>query len=90
MTLTASTGTTWNGGHCGVCGALYLGGHACTVEDLLRRSDELRDLALKRFESLKPQPTVGPTDRMAHCPCRRENGGSGVCGCTLGGPQVTC
>lgn len=22
--------------------------------------------------------------RTAHCPCRRENGGSGICGCVLG------
>ena len=24
------------------------------------------------------------------CPCRQENGGSGLCGCIFGGPQVTC
>ena len=29
-------------------------------------------------------------DATRNCPCRPENGGSGVCGCTLGGPQVTC
>ena len=60
-----------------------------SVEDLMRRSEELRDMALRRFESLNPQLARGPRDTSA-CPCRRENGGSGVCGCTLGGPQVTC
>lgn len=29
-------------------------------------------------------------NRNVSCPCRKENGGSGVCGCILGGPQVTC
>lgn len=34
--------------------------------------------------------TSAPMDRMRQCPCRPENGGSGVCGCILGGLQVTC
>ena len=29
-------------------------------------------------------------DRAASCPCRPESGGSGVCGCILGGLKVTC
>lgn len=29
-------------------------------------------------------------DRTRNCPCRAENGGSGVCNCILGGPQVWC
>lgn len=29
-------------------------------------------------------------DPMAHCPCRPENGGSGICNCILGGPRITC
>lgn len=37
-----------------------------------------------------PCVTVELPDRMAHCPCRVENGGSGICGCVLGGLQVTC
>lgn len=34
--------------------------------------------------------TAWPLDRMHGCPCKPENGGSGVCGCILGGPSVTC
>jgi hypothetical protein len=30
------------------------------------------------------------SDPMAHCPCRVENGGSGVCMCVQGGPKITC
>lgn len=29
-------------------------------------------------------------DPTRHCPCRPENGGSGVCGCIMSGPKVTC
>lgn len=29
-------------------------------------------------------------DPTATCPCRVENGGSGVCGCVMGAPKVTC
>lgn len=43
-----------------------------------------------------PQPwTFGTwgTGTITHgnfgCPCRVENGGSGVCNCTLGGPTIT-
>lgn len=86
----ASNGTLWNGGACGTCGALYVGSHTCSIEDLLRRADQLRDMALEKFRGLGPEPTRGPIDRTAGCPCRPENGGSGVCGCILGGPQVTC
>lgn len=25
----------------------------------------------------------------SRCPCRVENGGSGICGCTLSGPRIT-
>lgn len=92
VTATATTGgTLWNGGSCGICGALYLGSHECSVTDLLRRSDDLRDMALRRFKELNPQPTRGPNgERTVSCPCRPENGGNGVCNCTLGGPEVTC
>lgn len=30
----------------------------------------------------QPDPTAG-------CSCRSENGGSGICGCVLGGPRIT-
>lgn len=86
-TYTHSTSTTggytWNGPSCQTCGALYLGSHTCSPADLVRRAAELLRLAEQAGS-----PT--PTDRTAGCPCRPENGGNGVCGCTLGGPQITC
>lgn len=39
------------------------------------------------IETFEP-PSV--PDLMTHCPCRHENGGSGICGCVLGGFQITC
>lgn len=29
-------------------------------------------------------------DQTAGCPCRVENGGSGICGCVLSGWKITC
>lgn len=91
-TTATLSGTTWNGGSCQICGALYLGIHSCSVEDLIRRSDELRELAARKFdqEAERGTPVEVKFDRTAGCPCRTENGGSGVCGCILGGPRVTC
>lgn len=88
QTISSTSSTTWNGGTCSTCGALWINRHECSVMDLVRRADELRDMALKKFEALNPQPTTGSPAKT--CPCRPENGGSGVCGCTLGGPKVTC
>ena len=50
---------------------------------------------LLKLLRMDPLPRTMPlpkawTDRTAGCPCRPENGGSGVCGCTLSGPQITC
>lgn len=73
-----------NGPVCPTCGARYLNTHQCSPTDLLRRAQELIDLA----QRLPVQPD--PMDRTAGCPCRPENGGSGVCGCIMGGPQITC
>ena len=54
---------------------------------------------------LTPPPTVAPKvapydpwqavprwgqHDTSQCPCRPENGGSGICGCIFGGPQITC
>jgi hypothetical protein len=87
QTTTISTitgaGTTWNGGYCPTCGCRWLGSHYCTQDDILRRIGELMEL-------LKTTGPARNTDRMSTCPCRPENGGSGVCGCILGGPTVTC
>jgi hypothetical protein len=90
---TTVAATAHNGPICTVCALRYVGVHTCSVEDLLRRADELREQAVrleeKALSRLGPQPTASP-DRLAGCPCRTENGGSGVCGCTLSGPEVTC
>lgn len=88
---TATTVAVHNGPICSTCSTPYVGIHTCSVEQLLRaaeqadaRASDLRRRAVERFESLNPQPTRGPVDRTASCPCRPENGGSGVCGCILG------
>ena len=76
----------WNGPTCGTCGARYLGSHVCSHADITRRINELLALLDRQ-----PGPRCGPArDRMSGCPCRPENGGSGICGCILGGQQVTC
>lgn len=82
ITSTGTVGVSWNGPTCQQCGARFLGAHACSREDIIRRIGELSLLL----------GNLGGTvvDRTRNCPCRPENGGSGVCGCTLGGPSVTC
>jgi hypothetical protein len=80
MNISGSGTFTWNGPICGQCGAPYVNHHACSHEDILRRVREL--LAI-----IDGQAT---SDRTGGCPCRPENGGSGVCGCVLSGPQITC
>lgn len=74
--------TTWNGGVCPHCGTRFLGSHVCSPEDIIRRINELLALLSK--------PAMRPVDQRSLCPWRPENGGSGVCGCILGGPEVTC
>lgn len=86
---TTSTVTCHNGPICGTCGARYIGSHACSPADLERRVAELLALIAAMRSVATPAIQV-PTDRTASCPCRPENGGSGVCGCVLGGWQVTC
>lgn len=76
--------TLWNGPICGTCGARYLNAHQCSDADLARRIGELAGLMKG---GVRPVPTK-PADRMAHCPCRPENGGSGVCGCILAGQGI--
>lgn len=86
-TFTATTGgCLWNGPVCPTCGARYLGSHTCATEDILRRVGEL----LRLLGPPQQYDLRSPYDRTAGCPCRPENGGSGMCGCTLGGPQITC
>lgn len=73
-----------NGPVCTVCGKCYIGTHQCDPSDLLRRAQELIDLAQRM------PVRAAPVDRTASCPCRPENGGSGICGCIMGGLQITC
>jgi hypothetical protein len=89
-TSTTSTAVTWNGPICPTCGARYLGSHTCSWDDLQRRIEELRTAQ----DRLTRGPVKTPEfetilDRTATCPCRPENGGSGVCGCVLSGPTIT-
>lgn len=81
---TSSPSIAWNGPVCNQCRALYVGHHQCSSEDIMRRVRELLALIPGTQAPCMPQ------DVTSGCPCRPENGGSGVCGCTLGGPKVTC
>jgi hypothetical protein len=36
-----------------------------------------------------PYPYTTTTGGTSRCSCRPENGGSGICGCVLGGPTIT-
>jgi hypothetical protein len=74
----SATFTAWNGP---ICGTGYLGSHRCSREDIARRIAELARLM---------DATDAPANRTAGCPCRPENGGSGVCGCIMGGATITC
>jgi hypothetical protein len=79
----STNATTWNGPICSTCGARYLDSHRCSREDIARRITELARL-------METVDTPGPVNRMAGCPCRKENGGSGICGCIMGGTQIIC
>jgi len=39
---------------------------------------------------VNPSPTQQSIPSVRSCPCMPENGGSGICGCVLGGVQITC
>lgn len=86
LSASSATPTLWNGPTCLTCGALYLVAHTCSHEDIVRRINEL----LARLRDLAPVRADLHADRMKECPCRPENGGSGVCGCVLSGLRVTC
>lgn len=89
-----------NGPVCNTCGQGYIGNHTCKVSVL---KDKIADLQ-KMIDQIEGQPkppccppvtTTYPTPQWTQydtstCPCRKENGGSGVCGCIFGGPQITC
>lgn len=90
QSATASTAVAWNGGRCHICNSGYLGSHRCDPEALVRRAHELLDMARREFDARLAASTPVDIEFRRSCPCRTENGGSGVCGCTLGGPTVTC
>jgi hypothetical protein len=87
MNLNAATTTTWNGPSCANCGKGYLGVHQCAPADIMARIRHLMDLLA---DAASARPGRDLPDRTASCPCRPENGGSGVCGCILSGTKVTC
>lgn len=83
----------WNGPICKACNTPYVGTHECRESDLQRRIDELQ----KQIDELRGHAPKREGVRLwqdelfeKNCPCRKENGGSGVCGCTLGGTKITC
>ena len=82
----AAGGSLWNGAVCSTCGARYVGSHECSRGDLLRRIADLYD----RLDRAEKPAAPAPWDPMAHCRCRVENGGSGICGCVLSAPRITC
>jgi hypothetical protein len=84
ITANTTANIAWNGPVCGTCGLRYLGSHRCSHEDITRRINEL--LALLKQQ---PQTRDNLTFDRTGCPCRPENGGSGVCGCILSGPRVS-
>jgi hypothetical protein len=89
MNITGGTTSgTWNGALCGTCGKGYLGSHQCAAADLLRKAAELTEMAQRLMS--QPREVFPRVDRTASCPCRPENGGSGICGCIMGGMTITC
>ena len=86
VSISSTMGVAWNGPVCQTCGKGYLGTHECAPADLLRRAADL----IERAGRCSQPSTAEPVDRMTHCPCRPENGGSGICGCVLSGPTITC
>jgi hypothetical protein len=80
----STTNPTWNGAICQTCSKGHLGMHTCSPADLLRKAADL----IERARQIEHRTMH--VNRTASCPCRPENGGSGVCGCVLGGPQITC
>lgn len=78
-----------NGPICATCGVGYIGAHQCEPAAIAQRIRYLLDI-LEQTGRTTPAGQPPLPDRTRTCPCRPENGGSGVCGCILGGLQVTC
>jgi len=85
--------TLWNGPVCWDCGKPYVAYHSCDPADLEKKAALLQEKAdvLRRQRDTMISWSYSSNSRdNSECPCRRENGGSGVCGCALGGTQITC
>lgn len=67
---------------CPVCGAGVAPGVATHCEPARSFADRVRPGTVK----FPPTPQF---DRST-CPCNPERGGSGICGCIMGGPTITC
>lgn len=90
--ITEGTATiSWNGPVCPICHKGYLGSHVCDVADLQAQIERLQQL-------IDSRPVVADTNPYTHrqqfdpstCPCSPARGGSGICGCTLTAPTITC
>lgn len=79
----------WNGGVCGMCSERFLGSHQCSEDSLRRRIEDL-EWQVERLRLQREELVGWPTAFAESCPCNPMNGGSGVCGCIMGGPQITC
>lgn len=99
--VTTTTSSLHNGPICGQCGVGFVSSHQCDPAELRRQAMVLLRAADSIDEHNKPKPpwvpptphrpyvAPAPVDRTAGCSCRPENGGSGICGCILGGMQIT-
>lgn len=88
--VTVNPSWTHNGPVCPTCRRGYIGQHTCSpailrgiIDHLSRRIDEIEQAEVQRSARTNADYARG-------CPCNPANGGSGVCGCILGGPQITC
>lgn len=89
---------SWNGPVCNVCGQGYLNEHKCEVSVLKAKIAALQaaieELEAEPMKCCPPNTSPGmwtvPARDTSGCPCNPARGGSGVCGCILGGSQITC
>lgn len=80
----------WNGPICPTCGP-YLGTHACQMRPCPGCATKDAVIAnLMKLLGGASAPLASPPSGQMACPCRPENGGSGICGCILYGPKITC
>lgn len=62
---------------------------SCEIKDeIIRALQEALSVSLRLNPSITPY-SYGSFDP-SKCPCNPALGGSGVCGCIMGGIQVTC